>query len=389
MIFWFKYALRSSLRRTKRTIITIFGIAFGIAIMIFLSSIMVGVNDTMILNAIMPLSGHLKISSIPQTQNNAQERYSFWQEYNGINIIDLIIPRISLFTVLDNNFPIKIIFSDPMKESEKTAAFQRIENGEVSKNSDEIMIGEKLAKKLGIDTGDYLQCEENKWQVSGIFKTGIEEIDLIFAYCPIAGLDKINDQISVSSEEIVYLKNPDAAVKAERILSEILSENEKITLWYDANPAIKQLTDLNAFSMLIVMFLVVCMMGFAISNTVLISVMDRYKTFGILKAIGVRPGGIFSLVFIETFLMCVSAGVVGTIMGIGVTTLFLRTGIDFSRFTSENPNFFFSSMVYPRLTLKMVLLPQIFAYLAGLVACLYPASKAAWRRTNETLRDFR
>ena len=68
MIFWLRFALCSCLRRRRRTIITLAGISFGIATLVVLGAIMVGVNDTMINNAVAIHTGNIVVkgnSSLP------------------------------------------------------------------------------------------------------------------------------------------------------------------------------------------------------------------------------------------------------------------------------------------------------------------------------------
>lgn len=165
-----------------------------------------------------------------------------------------------------------------------------------------------------------------------------------------------------------------------------LGEGETVTPWQELLPELDQLLQLNLVSMFIVILLVVIMMAAGVSNTVLVSVMDRYREFGVLKALGTTPGEVLRLVLMETALICLAAGTMGLAAGSAITIATSHTGIDLGRFTSENVHFVLSSVIHPRLTWGMAFAPALTVLGAGLAASLWPAAIAARRRAAEVLR---
>jgi putative ABC transport system permease protein len=126
---------------------------------------------------------------------------------------------------------------------------------------------------------------------------------------------------------------------------------------------------------LLVMFAVVAA---AVANPVLMSVLERTREFGILLAVGMRPGAVLGLVLVESMLLGAAGLLVGNLLGLGVTGWFARTGIDVGAFEAgmrTMPGL--SDVVAP------VLRPERSATLSALVfvvACAtaaYPAAKAA------------
>ncbi len=164
--------------------------------------------------------------------------------------------------------------------------------------------------------------------------------------------------------------------------------SEKVRLWDDVLPDVAQLVKLNEFSMLIMVALVVIILGFGVANALLMSVMERYRSFAVLKAIGVRPREIFMVIMAETFFMGLLAAVIGTILGSLVTLIWSGVGLDLSHYTSSNPLFSVNSTVYPRLAPIMVLVPQAAALGAGILVAVWPALIASRRSVNQVMRGL-
>jgi ABC-type antimicrobial peptide transport system permease subunit len=192
--------------------------------------------------------------------------------------------------------------------------------------------------------------------------------------------------VTLTAEVALFFREGLGSKAGKRLISPLLSQGEEITSWEEILPELDQLLRLNMVSMLIVIILVVTLMAAGVSNTVLVSVMDRYRTFGVLKALGVTPGEVIRLILIETALICLVAGLVGISLGGAFTLLFGRQGIDLGLLTSENPHFVLSSVIHTRLTWEMGVAPPLAVLLVGVFASMWPAIIAAQRRPSEVMR---
>jgi len=148
------------------------------------------------------------------------------------------------------------------------------------------------------------------------------------------------------------------------------------------------LVNLNEFSMQIMIVLVIVILAFGVANSLLIGVMDRYRYYGILKAIGVRPWELVVAVLGEALVLCLGAGLLGTLLGVAISLAWREVGLDLSRYTSYNPLFSINSIIHPRLAPGMVFLPQGLALLSGLLASVWPALVASRRRAGSSMRDL-
>ncbi|MFN8392007.1 MAG: FtsX-like permease family protein [Bdellovibrionota bacterium] len=122
---------------------------------------------------------------------------------------------------------------------------------------------------------------------------------------------------------------------------------------------------------------VVAMIG--VVNTILMSVYERTGEIGIMKAIGARRGDIFTLVWLETLVICAVGGIFGcllAVIGSGAVEYAIRTLVDFG---------VQGSLV--SITFAVVGYALLGAIVLGFFAGLYPAWRAASMRPVDAIRE--
>ena len=84
--------------------------------------------------------------------------------------------------------------------------------------------------------------------------------------------------------------------------------------------------------------------------------------------------------------MNLAAAMVGVLLGILLVIVFGQTGIDLSRFTSHNPYFVVSGVIYPRLSTYSLFLPPLLSCIGSLLAGVWPAFTVTRKSAAEVLR---
>ena len=120
-----------------------------------------------------------------------------------------------------------------------------------------------------------------------------------------------------------------------------------------------------------------------------IIVSGRTRELGILKAMGMSPRGIMLLVLAETGLLVGAGALAGVALGAGLAAACSwGGGVDLTRWTSMNPLFAGSGIVYPQLTAASVVLPLAVIVSCGLLAGLLPARRAGRISVTAALRTL-
>ncbi len=133
--------------------------------------------------------------------------------------------------------------------------------------------------------------------------------------------------------------------------------------------------------MLVIIFVIVAI---GVLNTTLMSVLERRREHGLLKALGTRPGRLFRLILTEAFLMAVGSIAVGSAVGTAVNLYLSRHGFKFSQ------PFTFGGMTYDTVTAELsarsYIIPILLVAAAALIVAAYPALKAARTDPARSLR---
>lgn len=115
--------------------------------------------------------------------------------------------------------------------------------------------------------------------------------------------------------------------------------------------------------------------GIGIMNTMVVSVMERTREIGIMKAVGATDRSVMGLFIAESGLMGLAGGALGVALGTGLSKMVGMAG------------YFFMGEPFPTIvTLKLVAAGLVFALVVGILSGYYPARKAAKMDPVDALR---
>ncbi len=408
-----KLAWRNIWRNWRRTILTSLAVAFGMISIIFTYSYIEGVSESVYRTLIETELGHVKIVSreflrLERVMPKEQLVYNAQSIEDGISSlpgISSMTERIKFRLILsseDENEPALGVGIDPEQEKNLFDLRKYLIQGSYFQGaSAEMLIGEGLAKKLGVGLGHELLAVTTdinystyalSFRVTGIFKTGFTYMDKNFIYIPMAKAQEMLDCHGAAHEILLLLED---AEKATEISSEILTflerngRAETLTAvpWQD-NFFLTYLpfATVAMGSILLVIMLIAALV---ILNTMLMAVVERTHEIGIIKSMGMRNGGVVALILVEATYIGLLGVFIGGLIGSGLSLLAQNTGLNFTRMM-EKMEFeiaFFSPIIYPKFTLGILAGAAIFCLATTLFAAIYPARKASQMEPVDALRS--
>lgn len=160
----------------------------------------------------------------------------------------------------------------------------------------------------------------------------------------------------------------------------------KVQSWDEISPEVALYAAFGDFMGLIYVVIILFALAFGIINTMMMSVLERYREFGMLMAIGMNRLRIFNMIMMESVFLTLTGGVVGIAFSTAFINFFARTGIDFSMWAEGFEALGYASVVYPQITLANYFLITILVIATGILASLWPARRALKLHPIQALR---
>ena len=242
----------------------------------------------------------------------------------------------------------------------------------------EAVLGYEAAELEQREVGDLLLITEKNVEVKvvGILKrTGTQDDGTIFL--PLKAVQKIfGIKDELTGIGIKVKKEADIAQFEEKMYK--LPDVQVVSL-----AQVKQ-TIMTLVSTAKVMVFSIALIAILISvvgviNTILMSVMERLQEIGILKAMGATARDIFKLIWLETLILCISGGIIGTALAMATAKL---TEVMIRQLLPYAPS---GGLV--QISLPLVILTFGVVILIGLLSGVYPSWKAGRVRPLEAIRS--
>lgn len=247
-------------------------------------------------------------------------------------------------------------------------------NGTIFTNgsSNEIIIGKTIAQNLNKTVGSTIDIYGTEFEVTGIFESGNFIYDT-GAFTSLSILQNLtNNTGKVSYIQVKVNDNANASQVSKTIQDERPNDLSATTAVDQANRINQSLGMIDTASWAISLLAIV-IGGVGVINTMIMSVFERTREIGVLKAVGWKDRRILGMILGESIILTLVAAVVGIILGI------VAVEIIFKFFTTSQS---FEAV----LTMDTLLKAFAVALLVGIVGGLYPAYRASRLAPTEALR---
>jgi putative ABC transport system permease protein len=393
-------------RNKKRSIIVIVSIMFGLWGGLFSGAVFMGMSESMIESAVNRDLGHIQIHKMNYARDKLIKNYipysnQILAELNQSIEVKAVSPRTLIYGMAASpasSFGVKIIGIDPQRAKEVTSIYEKIIDGDYfeSDRKNQLIIGQKLAKRLNLKIRSkvvlsfeglqedikYLAC-----RVSGIYKTESAQFDETNVYLRQSDMLRALESEPIYHEIAIRLKSTDHISAFDAQLKSEYSSLQ-VQTWKELAPDLDFVAVMmQNFTYLFVAIILFALL-FGITNTMLMSVMDRIHELGMLIAIGMKKIKVFTMILFETIFLSLTGGILGIAIGALSITYFKMNGFDLSAFSASLESFGSSAMLYPFLPTIMYLMLTIMIIVAANFAAMLPAWKATHLQPAEAIRTY-
>ena len=188
----------------------------------------------------------------------------------------------------------------------------------------------------------------------------------------------------------IVIKTADISLVEEtrRRVEALLPADADLTVldWEVLQPGLKQAIQADLASAWFMYGLLIILVAFSVLNTMLMSVLERTREFGIIMALGLKPGQLGRLVMLETALMGGMGLLLGVLLGGALIGWFGVHGFSYPGMAEMSERFNMPSSIYPQLSLMPLLLGPAIVYAATLIASIYPALRLLWLQPVAAMR---
>ncbi len=404
-------AFRNTRRRPGRSLLTTLAIALAVAAATFTDAYVEGAVDGFFESYVRIEAGHVKI--MPEAAVDRVRLLPLDQGLTGVDSLLYVLetipavkqasPRIRFGVLLDGPdgaIPAYGTALTPSREHGLIELDDWVSEGRVPADSaDEILIGYELADKLGLSIGDelffvastsYGGLGPGVYTLTGTFKSGISQLDRRAFYVPLAPAQyqlamedralNITLMIDGGMENAIPV-----AAQIQQAIDDAGFEHVQAVPWQQQGSMYEMMAPARVFTAVLMSLLGIIALV-TVVNTVLMSVMERTREIGALRAMGFDRRTVIRLVMTESALVGFVGTVLGLIIGMAISIWLSHVGLDFSEIvkTMDLP---MNTVFYPDPSLATAMKASLLGLVIAVVAAWYPARVAARLEPANALRS--
>jgi putative ABC transport system permease protein len=353
-MFMLTLAWKNLSRYRKRTIITASAIAFGLAVYIFMDGWLKGAETESERNLV-----------LYETSSSRIVTREYWAERERLPLASAIedpedvimalraagipaVPR-TLFggeaIVEEGSMPVRVIAIDPGRDEDVFAFRSTLEKGRfLVPGESGALLGSWLAEDLGLAVGDALTITTRTrtgfhqaidLEVVGIINCPNPAVNKGTVFMPLDTADALMEMEGTVTEiDLRYRDYRQANRINTTTVAPILASfpSLRVASWKDLSADYLGISSAKKGGSNVILLLVFIIAAVGVSNTMLMTIYERVRELGMMRAMGMRDREIRRLFLLEAAGIGAVGSLAGVALGAAVNAAMVRWGIDFSRF---------------------------------------------------------
>jgi ABC-type lipoprotein release transport system permease subunit len=411
---WVRIGWRNLGRHRKRTVLTALGLGAGYFAVVFIVGWADGITAEMVENATGLVSGQIEIHA--RDYRPERSLYNTIGGREGVDVSELLrtvsldaavvaaAPRVyagGLVSSGDSTSAGMLMGIDPELEPRLSRFLHELTDGRLPRSSSrELAIGTEMARELAVDVGDEVvvvapgadgSMGNDVFRITGLFRTGLAELDTTFVVLPIEELQLLVSLGPGRIHEVsVATADPWRADAAALTLATALTATGldlEVASWTELRPEMLEYVSLVDSFYFIIFFVVFTVAMFGVANTMLMATYERRREFAVMLALGTTPMMVVLIVIAEAVAMGVLSLVIGGAVTFPLMVWWHTAPPDMSWLYGELSAF--GTLMRPTLRVEynvVVWFQAACALIAtAVLAALYPALRASQAPPADTL----
>jgi len=383
------------------TFISIIGIAIGVGALIAVLSVFNGFNEFQI-NSLTGFDPHLRIEATAGSKfENYNEIISKVNNEPDITGIAPFTMNKGVISSRNDNVIVFIKGVDDKKIGTVSNVVEETGAGEFEfKDSEEfggIVLGLSLAGKLGVRINDTINVlstagmekaltqivipKSLRFIVRGIYDANNREYDKLYAFISIKYSQRLFDMDNSVTGIELRIENINNSESFKETLTDIIGSSYKVSTWYDLHQDLYNIMVVERWTAYVILTLIIVVATFNIAGSLTMTVIEKKRDIGVLKAMGSTNSSIVRIFMLEGILIGIYGTISGCMLGLAICLLQIK----FKLFPLD-------TTVYPidALPIDLRWTDFVFVSLAALLlaflASLYPARRAAKQEPIQAIR---
>lgn len=342
-----KLGFRNLLRNKKRTLLASMAIGMGLASIIVADGFWKGMIENMVESVTQTYIGHgqvhhPKFMETFESQHYIQHSDQIIESIKSNPDISDYSKRglsIGMVSSAEDSLNVNVMGIVPELEKEMSLFSKRMIKGKYLESENDILIGERLRKKLDIDLGERIvvtvtnsktgDIEQELFRLSGVFGIGSKDMDEGFI---LVHFNKLKKMIAIEGpQEIVFkFKELSLVDKNKDFFDTLNSDYIETKSWKQLVPQIVAAIEMSDTSIGIMAMILFALVALGILNTMFMSLYERTYEFGVIRAIGTKNAQLIKMIVVEAFALSIFSVIIGFILAAIFGGYMYVYGLDYS-----------------------------------------------------------
>jgi len=257
--------------------------------------------------------------------------------------------------------------------------------GTLPNKENEVIIGNEMAQELSLKIGDTISVVippvvifPKTVQISGIFKLGLGTANRSWIISDIKTVQNLTSKPNTASSIEMQIKEPfEADTIAAGMASNLAGESIKILNWKVENEDLLSALGGQSISSIMIQVFVIISVALAIASVLAISVVQKSRQLGILKAMGIKNSMAGQIFIFEGLILGVFGAILGTLLGIGLIWMFTTFAV--------NPDG--TAVVPVYVNYGFIILSMAIAVASAVISATIPGRRSAKLSPIEVIRN--